>query len=188
MDKWGCALYIFPCLIKPCKRGSARIPVNENNVYPEQVLFKRFNKRRKCIKSNHIGIDFSLWSEVQIIHVFALLHHQSFIFSMRRNHFVLILLLSVPLFANAQIVKNADEGLLKFVSPAPDSVFKKFRDAGMDPTNHELTTVEKAKIEDAFKLLPPLHRKILGRHLHSISFMDNMPNTALTSPVESKDN
>lgn len=29
-----------------------------------------------------------------------------------------------------------------------------------------------------------MHEKVLKDHLHSISFMDNMPNTALTSPVE----
>lgn len=68
--------------------------------------------------------------------------------------------------------------------PAPESVFAKFRNAGMNPTNHELTRSEKSKVEKAFAMLPPLHQKILSRHLHSISFMDNMPNTALTSPVE----
>lgn len=73
------------------------------------------------------------------------------------------------------------------ISVAPESVFKKFIDAGMQPTNHELTDAEQEKVERAFSLLPPLHIKILKEHLHSISFMDNMPNTALTSPVESTD-
>lgn len=68
--------------------------------------------------------------------------------------------------------------------PAPESVFKKFREAGMNPVNHELTEMEKKKLSRAFAILPPLHQKILKEHLHSISFMDNMPNTALTSPVE----
>ena len=73
------------------------------------------------------------------------------------------------------------------ISVAPESVFKKFIDAGMQPKNHELTDAEQEKVEKAFSLLPSLHIKILKEHLHSISFMDNMPNTALTSPVESTD-
>ena len=73
------------------------------------------------------------------------------------------------------------------IAVAPESIFKKFIDAGMQPTNHELTGVEQEKIAEAFSLLPPLHIKILKENLHSISFMDNMPNTALTSPVESAD-
>ncbi|MBD3583565.1 hypothetical protein HC229_13695 [Flavobacterium sp. D33] len=54
----------------------------------------------------------------------------------------------------------------------------------MDPVDHVLTPSEKVKVDNAFAMLPLLHQKILKRHLHSISFMDNMPNTALTSPVE----
>lgn len=75
----------------------------------------------------------------------------------------------------------------KRVAVAPESVFNRFREAGMAPVNHELTALEVVKIEKAFASLPPLHQKILKGHLHSISFMDNMPNTALTSPVESPD-
>ncbi|WP_026461256.1 hypothetical protein [Adhaeribacter aquaticus] len=70
---------------------------------------------------------------------------------------------------------------------APESVFKMFREAGKSPTNHALTAMEKAKVEKAFAVLPPLHQKILQKNLHSISFMDNMPNTALTSPVPTID-
>ncbi len=75
----------------------------------------------------------------------------------------------------------------KRVATAPESVFKMFQEAGMAPVNHELTALEVMKIEKAFAALPPLHQKILKGHLHSISFMDNMPNTALTSPIESPD-
>ncbi|MEO6282902.1 MAG: hypothetical protein ABIN80_13350 [Dyadobacter sp.] len=75
----------------------------------------------------------------------------------------------------------------KRVSIAPASVFKMFREAAMNPVNHDLTEFEKAKVKNAFSHLPVLHQKILSKHLHSISFMDNMPNTALTSPVESTD-
>lgn len=73
------------------------------------------------------------------------------------------------------------------IQPAPQAVFNMFREVGMDPANHVLTDKEKDKVEKAFSMLPPLHRKILEDHLHSISFMDNMPNTALTSLVEKVD-
>ncbi|WP_143828660.1 hypothetical protein [Dyadobacter fermentans] len=70
------------------------------------------------------------------------------------------------------------------VQIAPESVFKSFREAGMKPVNHPLTSGEKEKVEKAFTHLPPLHQRILKQHLQSISFMDDMPNTALTSPVD----
>lgn len=70
---------------------------------------------------------------------------------------------------------------------APESVFTMFREAGMKPVNHELTPTQKDKVSQAFARLPPAHQRILKQHLHSISFMDNMPNTALTSPVNSGD-
>ncbi|WP_439558114.1 hypothetical protein [Dyadobacter sp.] len=59
-----------------------------------------------------------------------------------------------------------------------------FREAGMQPENHELTPAQKEKVSNAFALLPPLHQRILKDHLQSISFMDNMPNTALTSLLD----
>ncbi|WP_229321146.1 hypothetical protein [Larkinella knui] len=68
---------------------------------------------------------------------------------------------------------------------APERVFNMFREAGMKPVNRNLTRAQKDKVSRAFALLPPLHQRILKQHLHSISFMDNMPNTALTSPVDS---
>ncbi|MCF2489297.1 hypothetical protein [Dyadobacter sp. CY347] len=71
------------------------------------------------------------------------------------------------------------------VKIAPESVFKMFREAGMQPVNRKLTPAENEKVRNAFALLPPLHQRILKAHLHSISFMDNMPNTALTSPLDS---
>lgn len=67
---------------------------------------------------------------------------------------------------------------------APESVFESFREAGMKPVDHKLTPAEKVKVNNAFALLPALHQRILKQHLQSISFMDNMPNTALTSPVD----
>ncbi|RLJ80985.1 hypothetical protein BCL90_0004 [Pedobacter alluvionis] len=76
------------------------------------------------------------------------------------------------------------KALTERTQPAPESVFRKFREAGMKPVNHILTVSEKEKLNKAFSFLPPLHQKILKEHLSSVSFMDNMPNTALTSPVE----
>ncbi|GAB3491455.1 hypothetical protein GCM10027341_04430 [Spirosoma knui] len=75
--------------------------------------------------------------------------------------------------------------LFQRIQIAPENVFSLFREAGMQPVNHPLTRVQKEKVSHAFALLPPLHQRILKQHLHSISFMDNMPNTALTSPVDS---
>ncbi|TWR24831.1 hypothetical protein FPZ43_17635 [Mucilaginibacter pallidiroseus] len=58
-----------------------------------------------------------------------------------------------------------------------------FREAGMSPTKHQLTKEELKIVAAAFKVLPPLHQRVLKQHLKSFSFLDNMPNTALTSPV-----
>lgn len=73
------------------------------------------------------------------------------------------------------------------IKMAPESVFTMFREAGMKPVNHELTPTQQEKVSRAFARLPPVHQQVLKQHLHSISFMDNMPNTALTSPVDSVD-
>lgn len=97
-----------------------------------------------------------------------------------------LLILFVSTFASAQsldsTLKNETEQRIKI---APESVFKMFREAGMQPVNRTLTSAEKEKVSNAFALLPPLHQRILKQHLLSISFMDNMPNTALTSPIDS---
>ncbi len=90
-------------------------------------------------------------------------------------------------FAQNNNFSTADS-LINRVKPAPLAVFEKFRQADINPINHILTSSEKKKLTAALSELPPLHQKILKQHLHSISFMDNMPNTALTSPVESEGN
>ncbi len=101
------------------------------------------------------------------------------------------MLLFFSCFATAihaqQLEDRQNTGLSERIQPAPESVFNMFREAGMEPVNHVLTEIEKEKVEKAFSVLPSLHQKILKEHLHSISFMDNMPNTALTSPVETSD-
>lgn len=73
------------------------------------------------------------------------------------------------------------------IAATPEKVMLSFKEAGMDPTVHSLTSEELQKVERAFLILPPLHQTILQKHLKSISFLDGMPNTALTSPVESED-
>ena len=93
------------------------------------------------------------------------------------------LLLTVLLHAQKPI--NTDDfKIADRIAAAPQNIFTKFREAGMDPVMHDLTRAEAEKVEKAFAMMPPLHRKMLKKHLHSISFMDNMPNTALTSEVK----
>jgi len=104
------------------------------------------------------------------------------------KYFVSITLYFFITISYAQQTSNSEiTALTERTQISPESIFKKFRDAGMNPTNHELTAIEKEKLDKAFSVLPPLHQKILKKHLHSISFMDNMPNTALTSHVQSSD-
>jgi len=70
------------------------------------------------------------------------------------------------------------------VKAAPATVLKMFADAGMAaPTPHALTAAERRQLSGAFAALPPLHRRMLGERLRSVSFLDGMPNTALTSTV-----
>jgi hypothetical protein len=100
------------------------------------------------------------------------------------------ILFCVLLFCNlsAQTTQRDEHSFYKSrVVKAPESVFKMFIDAGMEPTDHILTDAEQEIVDKAFSILPPLHKKILKEHLHSISFMDNMPNTALTSQLEMAD-
>ena len=72
---------------------------------------------------------------------------------------------------------------LSRVDSTPGDIISDFREAGMSPTEHPLTGEEQKIVSEAFNALPPLHRQVLKQHLKSISFLDNMPNTALTSPV-----
>jgi hypothetical protein len=70
------------------------------------------------------------------------------------------------------------------ITDTPASVLKMFADAGEPaPTPHVLTADERRTLAAAFAALPPLHRTILLERLQSLSFLDGMPNTALTSPV-----
>ncbi len=106
---------------------------------------------------------------------------------MTKVYFTIAFMLLILLAAKGQLPNASDNVLMKYIAPPPEGVFERFREEGMDPANHPLTEVERAKVEAAFSVLPPLHQRILGAHIHSISFLDNMPNTALTSPVVSLD-
>lgn len=73
------------------------------------------------------------------------------------------------------------------IGETPTDVIKMFKEAGMSPTKHQLNPAERLQVEHAFAALPPLHQRVLKEHLRSISFLDNMPNTALTSIVNTGD-
>jgi hypothetical protein len=73
------------------------------------------------------------------------------------------------------------------IGNTPEQDLKIFERAGMNPKAHELTPSERKVVDKAFAMLPPLHRKVLKDHLRSISFLDNMPVSAMTSPVNDND-
>ena len=101
--------------------------------------------------------------------------------------FVTAVLCAVPwLAATAQRPSGIDPGspLASRVGATPPSVLKMFTDEGMHPTAHALTAAERERLSRAFAALPPLQRRVLAARLRTVSFLDGMPNTALTSPVE----
>ena len=70
----------------------------------------------------------------------------------------------------------------------PGSVFKLFREDGhTPPVPHKLTDAERKKLTSAFADMPPLHQQILRDRLVGVSFLDGMPNTALTSTLNPDD-
>jgi hypothetical protein len=69
------------------------------------------------------------------------------------------------------------------ISETPAAVLKMFKDARTRPAAHVLTAVERQKVSRAFAALPPLSHRILRERLRSVSFLDGMPNTALTWTV-----
>jgi hypothetical protein len=71
------------------------------------------------------------------------------------------------------------------VQDTPTAMVRLFEEAGMSPRAHVLTATERRLVANTIAALPPLHRRVLKAHLRSLSFLDNMPNTALTSTVES---
>ncbi|WP_394850171.1 hypothetical protein LZC95_22275 [Pendulispora brunnea] len=74
------------------------------------------------------------------------------------------------------------------ITATPVDVLRMFVEDGQaSPTEHALTPEERRKVAAAFAALPPLHRRILPERLHSISFLDGMPNGALTSPADANE-
>lgn len=71
------------------------------------------------------------------------------------------------------------------VGETDPSVLKMFADAGMPAViAHVLTEAERNSLSRAFTALPPVHQRVLRERLRRISFLDGMPNTALTSTVD----
>jgi hypothetical protein len=74
------------------------------------------------------------------------------------------------------------------VRETPAAVLKMFEEDGLArPTPHVLTVGERRQLAAAFAALPPLHRRVLRERLLGVSFLDGMPNTALTSPINPDD-
>ena len=106
------------------------------------------------------------------------------------NKVILTILVLITFLGQSRAQEVADQSdfnLNERVGLTPKDIILQFQEMGMDPVNHILTKIEQEIVEQAFDLLPPLHQKILKEHLYSISFLDNMPNTALTSPVDESD-
>jgi hypothetical protein len=70
------------------------------------------------------------------------------------------------------------------IRDTPATVLKMFKESGATAlTPRALTEAERRKLSAAFTALPPLHQRVLSERLRSVSFLDGMPNTALTSTV-----
>lgn len=103
-------------------------------------------------------------------------------------HTILFLLSFAALISPAYAQTfDATVPLVNRVNKTPENAMAIFHEAGMQPTEHILTAQERDAVTAAFKLMPPLHQRVLKEHLAGISFLDNMPNTALTSMVVSAD-
>jgi hypothetical protein len=70
------------------------------------------------------------------------------------------------------------------VARTPASVLALLREPSQPgPQAHALTAAERSQLNAAIHALPPLHQRILQAHVRALSFLDRMPNTALTSTV-----
>lgn len=91
----------------------------------------------------------------------------------------------VPLPPKASVHIDPASALDSRVGEADPSVLKMFADAGLPaPSAHVLNDAERKSLARAFTTLPPAHQRVLRERLRRISFLDGMPNTALTSTVD----
>ncbi|HTV01952.1 MAG TPA: hypothetical protein VMF13_15495 [Luteitalea sp.] len=114
----------------------------------------------------------------------------------RHSVLAFIVLAGIVAVAAAQTSPPAGSGglvdsrttLASRIGEADPSVLKMFADAGMGtPTPHRLTDDERSALVKAMDGLPPVHQRVLRERLRRISFLDGMPNTALTSTVNPDD-
>ncbi|HEX6738336.1 MAG TPA: hypothetical protein VF310_08700 [Vicinamibacteria bacterium] len=81
---------------------------------------------------------------------------------------------------------DPESSLESRIGKTPASVLQMFAEAGPaapTPQPHELTAAERRKLVDALEALPPLQRRVLRERLRTVSVLDGIPNTALTSTV-----
>lgn len=84
-----------------------------------------------------------------------------------------------------QVGLDPERALIQRVGETPDSVLAIFREAGMSPKPYLLTNDDRDKLIAAIAILPPLHQAVLKQRLRLISLLNEMPNTALTSEIDS---
>jgi hypothetical protein len=74
------------------------------------------------------------------------------------------------------------------VRPVPAAVIALLNEPGQKlPKDHPLSAQERGQLETAIRSLTPLHRRTLKERLRTLSFLDGMPNNALTSTVNPKE-
>lgn len=73
------------------------------------------------------------------------------------------------------------------IGEASADVLTMFRNAGMAPVQHQLSEEERNIVLNVMENLPSVHQEMLRKHLRCISFLDEMPNTALTSTLNPED-
>jgi hypothetical protein len=71
------------------------------------------------------------------------------------------------------------------ITRPPEAFLKMFPHGTL--TTHVLTPAERKRLQKALHSLTPLQQEVLKQRLASISFVDGMPNTALTYPVKQDD-
>jgi hypothetical protein len=137
-------------------------------------------------------------------HLFIIMQSRNFIRPIVSSILLFIILMAIsfhsPAQTNDKIVTTYQKSQIQHkygldpatslptrIKETPAGVVKMFEEAGMSPRQHQLSSAELLKVEKAFAILPPLHQRVLKEHLRSISFLDNMPNTALTSKVNTDD-